>query len=397
MLSSLLSTITGLRDEWRSLRVGYPDFVTRDVESVPVGDVPVFTFHTIEPEPFEAQLRHLQRNGYRTIDGAALLRHLRGREAAPPGAVMLTIDDGRKSVWTYGVPLLRRYGFVATVYLIPGYVQPGSGLDATLEDVWSERMAASELKVHDPELMNWQEIRAAQESGVIDCQSHTLFHHRVPTGPSLKGFVGPTTRDAVFDLPVPAGEEPRLVAANIGLVLGMPLYEASPLMLGRRRYHPEPAVVQACLDLVRSRGGAEFFATSDAHKALRRTHDAAIATHGGGRIEDPEDACCAMRDDLAGSRQAIEAALGGKPCTQLCFPYTAGSAEAVEAARAIGFEAAFWGTMAGRRINRADDDPMRIVRLKNDFIHRLPGEGRRRLTSIILDKVRRRVTGGPVH
>jgi len=33
---------------------------------------------TIEPEPFEAQLRHLQRNGYQTIDGATLLRHLQG-------------------------------------------------------------------------------------------------------------------------------------------------------------------------------------------------------------------------------------------------------------------------------------------------------------------------------
>ena len=135
----------------------------------------------------------------------------------------------------------------------------------------------------------------------------------------------------------------------------------------------------------------------DAAAQLRRVHDEARQAHGPGRVESPAEALAALAEDLADSRALIEAALDGKPCTHLCFPYTEGSAEAVRLAREAGFEAAYWGVLEGRRINQAGDDPLRIVRLKNDYIHRLPGTGRRSLGRIMLEKLRRRLTGGPIH
>lgn len=397
MLGRLRRTRDGFLHEWRALRRGYPDFVLRDVAALPKGDVPVFTFHTIEPEPFEAQLRHLRDGGYRTIDGAALLRHLAGDEPAPERAVVLTIDDGRKSVWTHGFPLLRRYGFKATVFLIPGYVQAARGVDVNLEDVWAGRVAAADLSIRDPELMSWVEIRALQASGLVDCQSHTSFHHRVPVEATLQGFLGPKTPDAFFDLPVPAGEEWRLVDGGLAGAYGMPLFSAVSLMLAQPRYRPAGEVLAACLDLVRREGGARFFESRDAEARLRRVYDEAKAAHGAGRVESPKEALAAIADDLAGSRALIEAELQGKPCTHLCFPYTEGSTAAVDLAREAGFEAAWWGVLPDRRINRAGDDPWHIVRLKNDYIHRLPGPGRRSLGRIMLAKVRRRLAGGPVY
>lgn len=383
--------------EMRSLRANYPAFVTRNVDRLPAGELPVFTFHSIEPEPFEAQLQHLQRNGYRTIDGPALCRHLRGEQSAAEGSVMLTIDDGRKSVWTYGLPLLRRYGFTATVFVIPGYVPAGDALSPNLDDVWAGRLPASALSLRDPELMNWGELRALQQSGVIDCQSHTYFHHRVPAAPALTGFVAPTTRDAYFDVPVPAGEEWRLAAAGVPGGFGMPLFAATPLMLAHPRYHPAPGVVDACVALVRESGGERFFAAPDALERLRRAYEVAVGTHGQGRLEAPGEALAAIEDDLARSRAVIEAELGGKPCTQLCFPYTEGSEAALERAAAVGYEAAYWGILPGRTGNRPGDDPLRIVRLKNDYIQRLPGTARRPLARIMLDKVQRRAAGRPVY
>lgn len=397
MAGRLQRAIGGYLHEWQALRRCYPEFVLRDIEALPAGDVPVFTFHTIEPEPFEAQLRHLRRNGYRTIDGATLLRHLAGTAPAPERAVMLTIDDGRKSVWTHGLPLLRRYGFRATVFLIPGYVEEGQGVAASLEDVWAGRVAAHDLAIADPALMNWHEIRALQASGLVDCQSHTRFHHRVPVEATPEGFFGPATRDAFFDLPVPSGEEWRLLGEGPAGAYGMPLYPAASLMLGQPRYHPPAEVVAACVEHVRRQGGASFFATPDAAAQLRRIHDETRQAHGQGRVEGPAEALAALADDLAGSRGLIEAALDGKPCTHLCFPYTEGSADAVRLAREAGFEAAYWGVLEDRRINRAGDDPLRIVRLKNDYIHRLPGAGRRSLGRIMLAKLRRRLAGGPIH
>ena len=383
--------------ELRSLRHHSPAFVTRDVDRLPVGEVPVFTFHTIEPEPFEAQLRHLQRNGYRTIDGETLRRHLRGEAPAPAGSVLLTIDDGRKSVWTYGYPLLRRYGFTATIFVIPGYVPPGDAPSPNLDDVWAGRVAGGDLTLRDPELMNWHELRAMQQSGVVDCQSHTCYHHRVPTRPELEGFVGPTTRDAYFDVSVPAGQEWRLAAAGVPGGFGMPLFPAAPLMLGQPRYHPAPAVVDACVGLVQGEGGAPFFRAPDALSRLRAAYEAAIRAHGPGRLEEPGETLAAMREDLAHSRRAIEAELGGKPCRQLCFPYTEGSEAALELAAAVGYDAAYWGILPDRTGNRPGDDPLRIVRLKHDYIHRLPGTGRQSLARIMLDKVRRRAAGRPIY
>jgi peptidoglycan/xylan/chitin deacetylase (PgdA/CDA1 family) len=397
MLNPLSTAIAGLRDELQALRRDYPPFVARDVASLSAGDVPVFTFHTIEPEPFEAQLRHLTRNGYQTIDTDALLRHLTGEEPAPANAVLLTIDDGRKSVWTHGFPLLRRYGCKATVFLIPGYVPEGTGVDANLEDVWAGRLAPEALKIRDPELMNWHEIRAMHAAGIIDLQSHTRFHHRVPVGSAVTGFLSPGNRTALFDLPVPAGYEPHLAAGGEALGLGLPLFECATLMHVRPRYHPEPRVLEACTARVRDEGGPSFFARPRALETLRRTYAEAVAEHGSGRFDSPDEVLAAVRDDLEQSRLAIDEALGGVVCRHLCYPYTEGSPEAVRLSREAGFSSNFWGFGRGRTGNRQGDDPFRIPRLKGDYVERLPGIGRRPLSAIIADKVRRRVTGSPIH
>lgn len=383
--------------ELRTLRHHSPDFVTRDVDRLAPGEVPVFTFHSIEPEPFEAQLRYLVDNGYRTIDGPTLCRHLRGEVPAPEKAVLLTIDDGLKSVWTYGFPLLQRYGCSATVFVIPGYVPATTGLGPNLADVWAGRVPADQLAFTDPELMTWDELRAIQQAGVIDCQSHSLFHHRVPVSATLLGFVDPGLGDHPFDVPIPAGQEWRLATAGVPGGLGLPLFESAALLRGRPRFHPAPAVVEACTRLVEEGGGARFFAQGDATARLRAAFAAAAREHGPGRLEAPDELHAAISDDLARSRAMIEAELGGKPTTQLCLPYSEGSDLAAELAAAAGYEAVYWGVLPGRRANRPGDDPLRIVRLKNDYIHRLPGEGRRSLARIMLYKVQRRAQGRPVY
>lgn len=397
MFEAMVSTARGFYGEWQALSRGYPEFVGRDVGSLPAGDVPVFTFHTIEPEPFEAQLRHLERNGYRTIDADALLRHLTGDVPAPERAVLLTIDDGRKSVWTYGFPLLRRYGFTATVFLIPGYVPEGHDVAPNLDDLWAGRVPATALGVRDPLLLNWQEIRTMHESGVIDFQSHTRFHHRVPVADRLQGFLSPRHRAAPFDLPIPAGCEARLLAAGPAGSYGLPLFRAASLMRVQQRFRPEPGVLEACMARVRREGGAIYFASRHAGRDLRETYAEAVARHGPGRFDTPGEIEAAVREDLQHSRAMIEAALPGKTCRHLCFPYTEGSSSAVALSREAGFASNFWGIVPGRRGNRVGDDPFAIARLKGDFVCRLPGTGRRSLAATLMAKIHRRLVGGPVH
>src|SRR5262245_12974146 len=85
----------------RDLLLGrYPDFVTGG--ALPRGHVPVFCFHSLEPESFGRKLAHLADGGYVTLSCEEYFQHLMGGRPAPEKAVVLTFDDGRASVRTVG-------------------------------------------------------------------------------------------------------------------------------------------------------------------------------------------------------------------------------------------------------------------------------------------------------
>jgi peptidoglycan/xylan/chitin deacetylase (PgdA/CDA1 family) len=239
------SMIAGLRRHYQEMRYEadclrggrYPAFVTARGASIEAtiedGEIPVFVFHTIDPQEFEAQLRYLADNDYRTLDCATFWAGLTGAAALAPRSVVLTIDDGRASVWSHGLPLLRKYGMKAVVFLIPGYVREATSLAPTLEDVWVGRIPADALANADPALMSWSEIEAAAATGAIDFQSHTLYHHRVPVSGRIVDYLNPQTSDALFDLPIAQGQEERLCADGIEGLFGTPIYESDSPMAGR--------------------------------------------------------------------------------------------------------------------------------------------------------------------
>ena len=95
------------------------DLVTRDPAFVRGGDIeltdiPVFTFHSLEPRSFERKMRYLRDAGYQAIGMPAYLDAALGRQKAPAKSVLITIDDGRATTWTVGYPILKRLGMRAT-------------------------------------------------------------------------------------------------------------------------------------------------------------------------------------------------------------------------------------------------------------------------------------------
>lgn len=70
----------------------------------------------VTPDRFEAQMRWLRRLGLRGVSVAELLDARRaGRHR---GLVGITFDDGYTGVLQYALPVLRRYGFGATVFVV---------------------------------------------------------------------------------------------------------------------------------------------------------------------------------------------------------------------------------------------------------------------------------------
>lgn len=69
----------------------------------------------IDTRTFRNRLEMLRSGGYRVLPlGEAL--HALYRNKLPPRSVVITIDDGSYDFYAYGYPMLREYGFPATVY-----------------------------------------------------------------------------------------------------------------------------------------------------------------------------------------------------------------------------------------------------------------------------------------
>jgi len=71
-------------------------------------------------ERFRSQMGYLERFGYRVMGLGEALAALFGDGALPPRAVVLTFDDGYRNFREHAFPILRQFGFPATVYLVSG-------------------------------------------------------------------------------------------------------------------------------------------------------------------------------------------------------------------------------------------------------------------------------------
>jgi peptidoglycan/xylan/chitin deacetylase (PgdA/CDA1 family) len=116
---------------------------------------------------FERQMRYLHERGYRCVSLEDLFRKT-AEEVHPAGkSFALTFDDGKKDFYHRAFPVLKRFGFTATVFLVTDLVGERSRWDGTDEDP----------------LMTWEQILALQQDGVT-FGSHTCSHRRL-TGISI--------------------------------------------------------------------------------------------------------------------------------------------------------------------------------------------------------------------
>jgi len=112
---------------------------------------------SVSPANFEAQLRYLIARGYQPTTLKALMMHLQVGEPLPSKPVILTFDDGFKDQYTNAYPVLKRYGFVGSFFIITRFADEGR-----------------------EEHMSWAEIESLHANG-MEIGSHSYTH------PSLRG------------------------------------------------------------------------------------------------------------------------------------------------------------------------------------------------------------------
>lgn len=328
--------------------------------------LPVFHLHEVTPGFLEPRLRYLAENGYRTVTSDALVRFV--RQGVHPGAraVVLCFDDAWTSLWTVAGPLLRRYRLQAITFAIPGRTRDAPVLRPTVDegpvDPGQDRSTAP--------FATWPELRALQESGHVDVQSHSYSHARMFSADRIVGFVAPAS-PAGHPLEAPlvrGGPEPVFLS---GHDLGAPLYPTRSRMADASRLLDAEAR-ERCIERVRRGGGPAFFARPDWRRELEGV--AALAPPA---LEAPEERERAVRDELEASRAALEARVGGPSVRVLCFPWGIGGALARRLAPETGYALAFSERLFGFRGVRAGDDPYRLMRLNGTYIYCLPGRARR--------------------
>lgn len=154
--------------------------------------VPVLMYHhvspsdgaiTVSPKNFEDQLAWLARNGYCSLTTDEFAAHLQGEPIADK-SVLITFDDGYLDNWVYAYPLLKKYGYKATIFIVTSWVGEGEARPVAGEGQvphtpphveCEQRIAAGDA---DSVMLRWSEIRAMQESGLIEFHSHTHTHTR---------------------------------------------------------------------------------------------------------------------------------------------------------------------------------------------------------------------------
>ena len=186
-----------------------------------VPEVPVLMYHVIadppagaawphlfvSPAEFAAQVDWLERRGFTAVTLTQVWKNWHHRGRLPARPVVLTFDDGYRSVATSALPILRRRGWPAVLNLKVGNLEPGSFTDA---DVRKLLAAGWELGAHTfthPDLRTLDDAALEREVagskaviakrfGVrVDffCYPAGRYDRRVIAAVRRAGFLGATT------------------------------------------------------------------------------------------------------------------------------------------------------------------------------------------------------------
>lgn len=108
---------------------------------------------TISTERFEEQLQWLKTSGYTVIPLKEAVAYLQGKMASIPAkSVVITIDDGRDTVYRYALPIVRKYNIPVTLFIYPYIIS------------------------REPYGLTWQQLKTLQQTGLFDIQDHTYSH-----------------------------------------------------------------------------------------------------------------------------------------------------------------------------------------------------------------------------
>lgn len=102
-------------------------------------------------DKFEQQMVYLLNNDFQFLSFADISDIVRNGRPVPHKAVVVTIDDGYRSVYDVAWPILKKYKIKTTLFLYTDFVGAGKAL-------------------------NWSQIKEMENSGLVEIESHGKSH-----------------------------------------------------------------------------------------------------------------------------------------------------------------------------------------------------------------------------
>ncbi|MCI8910976.1 MAG: polysaccharide deacetylase family protein [Oscillibacter sp.] len=124
--------------------------------------VPILMYHDISylgsgysktPEIFKKQLQELKNAGFHAVFFSQVIDYVEKGTPLPSKPIVISIDDGYQSNYTYVLPILRELDMKAEISVIGDAIQ------------WADWG------------MNWDQVREMAESGLVSFQAHTRSLH----------------------------------------------------------------------------------------------------------------------------------------------------------------------------------------------------------------------------
>lgn len=150
---SFLLGITFFLSSWGGVAISATDSIS----------IPVLVYHrfgpstedsmTVPTQEFESQICWLKDNHYTVISLRSLIDFLRGLGTPPPpGAIVITVDDGHLTVYREMLPIITKYKIPVTLFIYPSAISNASYA------------------------LTWEQLTELQDTGLVDIHSHTLWH-----------------------------------------------------------------------------------------------------------------------------------------------------------------------------------------------------------------------------
>ena len=135
---------------------------SRGIDRVNGTKILVLNYHKVDnmdislsvlPKDFDRQMKYLKDNNFHTITPQEMYAALTEGVELPENPVVITFDDGYYDNYKYAYPILKKYGFKGTIFVVTSFLDRGQ-----------------------QGYITWGQAQEMESSGVINIESHTVTH-----------------------------------------------------------------------------------------------------------------------------------------------------------------------------------------------------------------------------